>query len=39
MHDVGKMPGSFAPVLGAIVGGALGFYVGKYEMSFNPPSI
>jgi hypothetical protein len=33
------MPGWFAPILGAVVCGALGFYVGKFEMHFNPPSI
>ncbi len=34
-----KMPVWFAPILGAIVAGALGFYVGKFEMNFEPPSI
>ncbi len=34
-----KMPVWLAPILGAIVAGALGFYVGKFEMNFEPPSI
>ncbi len=39
INAVSKMPGWFAPIFGAIVAGGIAFYVGKYEMNFNPPSI